>query len=106
MRFAAGIMTPRQLGPISLMPYFCAARSAASASDLDDACDCRGRRSNHHKFGYKWQFTKAADRGDAIDVGIMRIDESKLALESRLVNIMKNGPPDGPSPRASPDQRE
>ena len=82
------------------------ARRAQLSCLIDDASDGSGRRGNHHKFGYKWQFTKAADRGDAIDIGIMRIDESKLALESRLVNIVKNGPPDGASPRASPDQRE
>ena len=28
-----GIMMPRQFGPISRKPYFCAARSAASADD-------------------------------------------------------------------------
>ena len=33
LRFTPGIMMPRQLGPISRIPYFCAARSAASASD-------------------------------------------------------------------------
>ena len=32
-KLAPGIMMPRQFGPISRMPYFCAARSAASASE-------------------------------------------------------------------------
>src|SRR5712671_555837 len=82
------------------------ARRAQLSCLIDDACDGSGRCSNHHKFGYEWQPTKAADRGDAINVGIMRIDESKLAPESRLSNIVKNGPPDGASPRARPDQRE
>src|SRR3954466_14104651 len=33
LRLTQGIMMPRQFGPISRMPYFCAARSAASASE-------------------------------------------------------------------------
>ena len=33
LRLAPGIMMPRQLGPISLIPYLRAARSIASASD-------------------------------------------------------------------------
>ena len=33
LRLAPGIMMPRQLVPISRIPYFCAAFSAASASE-------------------------------------------------------------------------
>src|SRR5487761_2705601 len=62
LRFTPGIRMPRQLGPISLIPYIRAARSAASAGEnhragradlprlLDEARDSRRRGGNHHKF--------------------------------------------------------
>ncbi len=52
------------------------------------------------------QFAEAADRGDAVDLGIVRIHQPEFAFEFCLVNIRKNGPPDGPLARAGPDQRE
>jgi hypothetical protein len=70
------------------------ARRAQSACLLDETCDCRRRRGNHHEFGHKWQFAEARDGGNAVDLGVMRIHQAKLAFELRPVNIPENGPPD------------
>ena len=120
-------MMPRQLGPISRIPYFCAARSAASASDpapwprpaltikrrraplsclIDEANDRGCRRSNDHEFGHERQFAETVDRHNAVDLGIMGIHQPKIAFEFRLVNIPENGSPDGPLARTRPDQRD
>ena len=40
---------------------------------IDDICDRSCRRRDHHEFGDKRQSAQAADRGDTVDLGIMRI---------------------------------
>src|ERR1700730_16394408 len=126
LRVTPGIMMPRQFGPISLIPYFCAARSAASASEpapwpspaviirapaapRAPACSMRlgtavAGAVITNQFGHKRQFVEATDRGNAIDLGIMRIHKSKIAFEFRLKNIPENGPPDRTGARTGPDQ--
>ena len=117
---------PRQFGPISRMPYFCAARSVASASDpaimaeagadnqraraaapsrlVDETGHRACRRGDHHEFGDERHFAETANGGNAVDVGITRIDEGKFALEFRLADVVQNGPADGPLPRTAADQ--
>ena len=116
LRLTPGIMMPRQFGPISRMPYFCAARSAASASEPGPwpspaltmtapaaprrpASSIRpangaGRRGEDNEFGRKSQFCDAADGRDTIDLGIARIDEAEFALELGFANIVENGAAD------------
>ena len=50
------------------------ARCAPLSSLIDDASDCGCWRRNHHEFGYKRQFVEAADRGNAVDLRVARID--------------------------------
>ena len=114
LRFAPGIMMPRQFGPISRIPYFCAARSAASANEpgpwpspavtmsapahaatpglIDEASDRSRRRRNHHEFGHERQFGEAADRSNAVDLGIARIHQTEFALEFRLAEYSREWP--------------
>ena len=128
LRLTPGIMMPRQFGPISRMPYFCAARSAASASEpgamaepgaddhragraalarlIDQARNGAGRRGDHDEFRRKRQFGEAVDRRDAVDLAIARIDQAELALELRLANIVEDGAADRALARTGPDQRD
>ena len=73
---------------------------------VDEASDCRGRSCNHDEVGDKSQLVQAADRGEAVNFGIMRIHQAKLTLEFRLENVAENGPSDGPGPWAGSDQRD
>jgi hypothetical protein len=106
------------------MPYFCAARSAASAGEpaepgaynhcsgrpalarlIDQARNGAGRRGEHDEFRRKSQFCDAVDRRDTVDLGIARIDEAELSLELRLSNIVENGAANRAMARTAPDQR-
>jgi hypothetical protein len=95
------IMMPRQFRPDHRIPYFCAARSAASASEpapwprsaviisapaaplsrlIDDTHYRRCWRRNHHDFGHKLQFVETTDGADAVDLGIVGIHQPKIHL--------------------------
>ena len=82
------------------------ARRAPRARLLDETGDCGGRRGNHHEFRHKRQFADAADRGNAVDLGIMRIHHPEFALELGLVNIAENGASDRSLARTCADQRD
>ena len=115
LRLAPGIMMPRQFGPIRRIPYFCAARSAASASDpdhgqagtdndralctaaarlVDQAGDRFAGAVNTTSSGTNGNLDEAADRLDAVDLGIARIHQAEFAREFRLADIVENGPAD------------
>ena len=122
-----GTMRPMQFGPISRMPYFCAARSgrrppaiprhgrgrpltisapaAAAPARLVDQTGHRAcRRGDHHEFGDERHVAETANGGNAVDVGIARVDEGKFALEFRLADVVQNSPANGPLPRTAADQ--
>ncbi len=80
------------------------ARRAQLARLIDQARDCRGRRSNHNEFRHKRQFVEVAYRGNPVDLAITRIHQPEFACEFCLVNIPQNGPSDGSLARAGPDQ--
>ena len=82
------------------------ARRAPRARLLDQPGNGGRRRGNHHEFGRKRQFADAADGGNAVDLGIMRIHQAEFALEFRLANIAEDGPADRSLARAGPDQRD
>jgi hypothetical protein len=115
LRFAPGIMMPRQFGPISRIRYFCAARSAASACDpapwprpaLTMTAPAAPRRpasstspatapagavmtTNSGANGN----VEAGDAGEIVDLGVTRIHQSEFAVEFRFLNIVENGPAD------------
>jgi hypothetical protein len=48
----------------------------------------------------------AADRGYAIDFGVVRIHQAKFAFEFRVADVAENGAPDGALARACPDQSD
>ena len=107
LRLTPGIMTPRQLGPISRMPYLRAARSAASASEpasvaeagadderaggaalarlVDDAGDCARRRRDDDEFGHERRLADDALPWPTPSISRMaRIDEAELARKPAL----------------------
>ena len=124
LRLTPGIMIPRQFGPISRMPYFCAARSAASASEpgpcpspaltmTAPAAPWRPASSirpgmvragavRTTSSGAESQFCDAADGRDTIDLVIARIDEAEFALELGFANIVENGAADRAMARTGP----
>ncbi len=126
VEICAGIMTPRQLGPISRIPYLCAAsarrfgqrtravtepgrdddgpRRPLFAGLIDQAWDRCRRRGDDHEFGRKRQFCQAFDRCHAVDFGMTRIDQCKFAFEFRLANVSENGLSDRPLPRTCSHQ--
>jgi hypothetical protein len=81
-------------------------RRAELARLIDKAGDRCRRRGDHHEFRHERQLAQAADRGNAIDFGIMRIHQAKVALEFRVANVPEHGTPDGALARACPDQRK
>ena len=69
---------------------------------IDDVRDCSCRRSDHHEFRHKGHSAEVADRGNAGDLGIVRIHLSEFAFEFRIENILKDGPPNRSPPWGSP----
>ena len=53
---------------------------AALPCVIDETCDRRCRRGNYDEFGDKRQLAEAADRGNAVDFGIMRIHQVQIRL--------------------------
>ena len=80
------------------------ARGAAPSRLVDETGHLACRRGDHHEFGDERHFAETANGGNAVDVGITRIDEGKFALEFRLADVVQNGPANGPLPRTGADQ--
>ena len=59
-----------------------------------------------HEFGDERHFAETANGGNAIDLGITRIDEGNFALEFRIADVVQNSPANGPLPRTAADQRD
>ena len=80
-------------------------RRAATAGLIDQAGNRFRRRRNHHQFRHKRQFGQAADRGNAVDLGIAQIDQCEFAVEFRLADIVENSPADRALARTGANQR-
>ena len=82
------------------------ARAAAPSRLVDETRHRAWRRGDHHEFGDERHVAETANGGNAVDVGITRIDEGKFALEFRLADVVQNSPANGPLPRTAADQRD
>ena len=83
----------------------CAGRALFSGL-FDKPWNRCGWCGDDHEFRRKRQFCQEIDRCDAVDLGIMRIDQPKLAFESGLANVSKDRPADRPLPRTGAHKRD
>ena len=128
LRPTPGIIMPRQLGPISRMPYLRAARSQASAIDPAPcpspavmisapampsfpassmiSATARAGAVITTSSGTNGKSPSCATVVNAIDLRVTRIHQAEPALKIRLADIAENGTANRTRPRTCAHQRD